>query len=288
MKSVDAQLMSFTEPIITKHLEWMRVRNLRSTSVYNRARTLARFTAWAGGPILYLTEEDLKRWQLERSQQIAPPAMRGEMSNVRQFYRWVVREGLRMDDPTIRLDLPRVPRRLPRPIADADLARAIEAADATHAVILGLACFAGLRACEIARLDWSHIVTTSDSPHLRVEDGKGGHGRIVPLADALTDLLNKLPHRRGHVIRRIDGRAHPYTPNVISHLANTYLHRAGIPETLHQARHRFASATYQACRDIRAVQDLMGHASPTTTSIYAQVAPGVASRAVQDAGKLAA
>lgn len=279
--------MTFTEPIVTRHLDWMRVRNLSRNSIYNRSRTLARFTRWHDAPILYCGEDELKTWQRERSLQIGAPALRGELSGLRQFYRWCVREGLRDDDPTVRLDLPRVPRRLPRPLADADLARAINAADAPVAVILGLACFAGLRACEVARLDWSNIVMTGEA-HLRVEDGKGGRGRLVPLSPVLQALLLSLPHRRGPVIPRADGKAGANRPHAISHRANDYLHECQIAGTLHQARHRFASATYQACRDIRAVQDLLGHASPTTTSIYAQVAPGVAVEAVQRASKLAA
>jgi integrase/recombinase XerC len=274
------------EGVVIRHLDHMRVRNLRPSSVYNRQRVLARLARWADGPILYLSEDDLVRWQAARARQISAAALRMEQSNIGEFYRWCVRDRYRADDPALRLDMPRVARRLPRPIPDRALADALAAAEPYTAAILGLAGFAGLRACEIARLDWSEVGIGDKSPHIRVVNGKGGHGRIVPLSSTLAELLSVLPKRRGPVIRRRDDEPGSCQPHNISARANTYLHSLGIPETLHQGRHRFASATYQACRDIRAVQDLLGHASPTSTSIYAAVASGVAVQAVTLAGAL--
>lgn len=274
------------EGVVGRYLDHLRVRNLRPLTIYNRQRALARLRAWAGGPILYLTESDLERWQTQRASEIQPEPRRTELSHARQFYRWAQRESFRTDDPTLRIDLPRVARRMPRPIADKKLAVAIEQADVVIAAILSLAAFAGLRACEIARLDWSEVGVGDRSPMLRVVEGKGGHSRMLPVSRALLAALLQLPARRGPVITRLDGRPGPNQPHRISMRTNTYLHRVGVPETLHQCRHRFASSTYQACRDIRAVQELMGHASPTTTAIYAAVASGVARAAVEAAGTL--
>ncbi len=275
------------EPAVQRHLEHLRMRNLRDWTVYNRQRALARFSAWADGPILRLAEDDLKRWQLLRSTQLQPEPRRTELSHVRQFYRWALAERLIKTDPSLRIPLPKVARGLPRPIRDSDLLAAIDAADAETKAILGLAAFAGLRAYEIAGLDWSEVGLGDLSPHIRVVDGKGGHGRLVPLSTALAEILRILPYRRGPLIRRLDGRPGPNKAHRISSRANDYLHGIGVPETLHQCRHRFASTTYQSCRDIRAVQDLLGHASPTTTSRYAAVASGVAINAVEAAGALA-
>jgi integrase/recombinase XerC len=274
------------EPIVARYLDHLRMRNLRAQTVYNRERSLYRLREWHGGPILYLSYEELYHWQLDRAKRIQPEARRTELSNVRQFYRWALLERLIADDPTLRLPNPRVTRGLPRPISDADLLTAIEGADAQTRAILGLAAFAGLRACEIARLDWSEVGFGDRTPHIRVVDGKGGHGRIVPISGALTEILREQQQRRGPVIRRLDGCAGPNKPHRVSSLANDYLHEGGIRETLHQLRHRFASSAYQASRDIRAVQDLLGHASPTTTSRYAAVAAGVAIDAVEAAGTL--
>jgi site-specific recombinase XerC len=276
-----------TEPVegvVTRYLDHLVVRNLRPWTVYNRQCALRRLTRWAGSPILHLTESDLRRWQEDRSRQIQPEPRRSEMSHVRQFFRWAVRDGYLTVDPMLRIELPRVARHLPRPIADKHLAHAMANADTATRVILALAAFAGLRACEVAQLDWSEIGLLDDSPHLRVIDGKGGHGRLVPMSHALMAELEELPARRGPVIRRLDGNPGPCKAHRISSRANNYLHSMGVAETLHQCRHRFASVTYQACQDIRAVQDLLGHASPTTTAVYAASASQVAINAVEAAG----
>lgn len=280
--------MSTPEGIVTRYLDHLRVRNLRPWTIYNRRQALHRLSLWAGGPVLYLTEQDLQAWQAQRSKEIQPEPVRTELSNVRQFYRWAQREGFRTDEPTLRLEMPRASRRLPRPIRDAKLIEAMAAADIYTQAILALAAFAGFRACEIAQLDWSEVGIGDRSPQIRIVEGKGGHGRTVPISTALDSTLRQLPHRRGPVVPRLDGLPGPAKPHRISSRANIFLHEMGIEETLHQCRHRFATVAYQACQDIRAVQDLLGHASPTTTAIYAASSSAVAVAAVEAAGTLAA
>lgn len=274
------------EGVVSRHLEHLTVRNLRRWTIYNRQRTLARLTRWAGGPILYLTEQQLKDWQNTRAKEIQSEPLRTETSHVRQFFRWAVLEDYRADDPTLRLPMPRVHRHLPRPISDEQLHEAMEAGDPPMRAILGLAAFAGLRACEISQLDWSEVGLFDSAPHIRIEEGKGGSGRLVPLSTALIAVLKGLPDRRGPVVPRLDGQPGTTAAHRISMRANDHLHEMGITATLHQCRHRFATVTYQACQDIRAVQDLLGHASPTTTAIYAATASAVAVGAVEAAGAL--
>lgn len=280
--------MDTAEGAVLLHVQHLRRRNCRDQTIYNRRCALGRLSRWAEGPILYLSEEQLERWQDARVEQITPAARRSELSHAREFYRWAVRERLLRDDPTMRLEMPRAPRGVPRPMAEADVARAIAGADPRMAALLGLAAFAGLRACEIARLDFSEVDFGSQTPMIRVVDGKGGHGRLVPMAPALVAMLRDLSHSRGPVVRRLDGRPGHSLPHNISARANEYLHAQGITATLHQLRHRFGTATYRACQDIRAVQELMGHASPTTTAGYASASPTVSLAAVIAASHLAA
>jgi len=274
-----------SDAAVTLHLRWLALRGLRPSSQLNRRCALGRLGRWAGGrPLLDLTVDDLLCWQDQRVTQLSPGARRGELSHAREFYRWAMLEGLRGDDPTLRLPMPRAPRRLPRPMSEASFAAALIGADPKVAAILALAGYAGLRCMEIAQLDWSEIDLTSTPPSVRVVNGKGGLGRSVFVSAALADVLGQLPEHRSPVIRRGDGNRGNCAAYRISQLGNRYLHSIGVPETVHQLRHRFATVAYSAERDIRAVQELLGHASPTTTSIYA--APGADARwlAVQTAG----
>jgi integrase len=277
-------------PVITRHLDYLRAAGLATTTITAREGVLRRLAAHLGDvPLLYATHDDLVAWQASRTRGAGNATRHAELCHARQFYRWAVAERLIAADPTARLALPRIPRRMPRPMRDVTLADAIGRAGPVDAAILGLAAFAGLRAIEIARLDWAEIDTDPERPTVHVACGKGGHARTVPLSPALAVLLARLPGaRRGPVIPRADRAAGHNTANAISLRASRYLHSLGVAETLHQARHRFATATYQACRDIRAVQDLMGHASPSTTAAYAKPAAGVARDAVERAGTFAA
>lgn len=251
----------------------------------NRMYVLGRLQRWtqsrAAGPasLVTLGFEDLMEWQQERSSQISPASRRTELSAVREFYRWAMDEELRGDDPSVRIPMPRAPRRMPRPMPESKFELALREANGRTAAILALAGYAGLRAMEIAQLDWSEIDLSEDPPMIRVVDGKGGVGRAVPIGQALVRVLRALPGRRGPVIPRADGHGHNEAARV-SQIANEHLHHYGVTETLHQLRHRFATAAYRADNDLRAVQDLLGHASPTTTSAYAATSRGATVRAV--------
>lgn len=285
------------EPAVRKYLDHMETRKLRHWTIYGRERVLARLSLWAESPVLKLTEQQLKDYVAMKAKTINPEPLRTEISHFRQFYRWALREGLIKVDPTLRIDLPRVSRGLPRPISEKDLAFAFAStSDAKTRVIMALAAFAGLRAAEIAGLDWREVTLDGEYPNIRVENGKGGHVRVVPLSDVLIEYLREIPQRKGPVIsaaveRPMGPRAYRrgsagHYANHVGKRANEHLHGVGIEATLHQLRHRFATVTYQACQDIRAVQDLMGHASPVTTARYAAGSVTVGRDAVQAAGKI--
>jgi integrase/recombinase XerC len=277
--------MGQPEGVVLRHLEHLRtVRNLRPQTVYDRQLVLGRFREWAGEPILYLSAERCMQWQRERAAEVSATTLSMETSGVREFYKWTVWEGYRTDDPTLRLRSPRVRQRRPRPIADAQLALALRQADPEKLAILALAGFAGFRAGEIAQLEWSEVDFAGRL--LTILDGKGGKYRTVPMASVLAGILAALGRQHGPVIRRLDGRGGSTLAHSISHRANDYLHSLGITATLHQLRHRFGTAMYAACRDIRAVQEAMGHSSPVTTAGYVAVADGVTADAVEAASHL--
>jgi site-specific recombinase XerD len=263
---------------VNEHLRWLTARRCSGVTVYNRRCALQRLARWSEADPLDLEHDTLYRWQCERAGEICPASQRTEMVAIRQFYLWAVREQLLDRDPTARLLLPRAPRGVPRPAADVAVRQALAAADEPMGAIIGLARLAGLRACEIARLDWSEV------GEVITVDGKGGHTRQQPVSEQLAGILDCLGRRRGPVIARLDGSPGHCLPHTISQRAGAHLQPWGI--TLHQLRHAYITAAYRAGRDLRAAQHLAGHASPTTTAGYAAAATAEVERAALAAGQL--
>lgn len=253
-------------------------RNLRPGTIKQKRYALGRLARHtAPADLLELGHDHLVAY-LDRLDK--PETRATEMSHLRSFYRWAAIEGLIDHDPTMRLVRPRVPRRLPRPIPDRDLSMAVELAPDRILPWLLLAAYAGLRACEIARLRAEDVMWANEPPLLVVDQGKGGHTRAVPLSPVLEPELRRLP-LRGWLFPRRDGAPGPTPAHVVSQLSNRHLHGLGITHTLHTLRHWFATKTLRVNGgNLRESQDLMGHQSPVSTAIYTWVNPEAAAATV--------
>lgn len=207
-----------------------------------------------------VTIRDLRE-HLER-RDWSPSTVKTFRSTMREFYRWAIDNDLTDRNPADRLPRVRVPQGRPRPADDDTLADALARADDRTRLMLRLAAHAGLRCREIAVVH-SDDVTSDLIGWTLLVHGKGGRFRRVPIPDDLADDL-----------ARLDGYAFP--GQIDGHLSAQHvsklLSRALDGATAHQLRHRFATRAYQlGGRDLRAVQELLGHASPATTQVYTGV-----------------
>lgn len=191
-----------------------------------------------------------------------------------QFYEWAKRHGHTQSAPTDTIDRPKTRPLLPRPISDGDLVMALEAAPPLMYEWLVVASYAGLRVSELAGLTVDNVLERERA--LRVL-GKGSKERIVPMHPKVEAVMLHLP-TRGHVWRRPTG--HPWTGAMISRNGSAFYESLGIAATLHMNRHWFGTKTYAACKDLRVVQELMGHADISTTAGYAAFSKAEARRAV--------
>jgi|SRR5581483_1746456 len=260
------------DPALTEHLEWLRLRRLAPATISRRRRVLGWVGKRLGRPLLQASAADLESWRA--ALRVAPEAAKIYISDVRQFYRWAHARGLLPLDPAALIPSPRCGRRLPRPIGEASLMAAVTSAPPRIRPWLVLAGWAGLRACEIAWLRREHVLDTARHPVIVIaaDATKGLYEHVIPMCTFVRAELGPLLPRRGWVFTRADGVPGPNSPNRVSRLANTYLHDLGIGETLHQLRHRFGTETYRVSRDLRRVQELMGHRTPIATAGYAAVA----------------
>lgn len=261
-----------TAKIVQRHLDWVRLLGRSQKTLDLRYGTLVRLDRFLGnGDILRVDGDDLEAF-LAMPSKIAS-TRRVEVSHLRQFYRWTTAKGITKRDPSILLPVPRVPRRLPRPLPIPDAATAIALAPPDVALILGLACMAGLRADEISRLRGTDVLWDHDPPLLHVR-GKGDKDRRVPVPPQLAEMLADAP-RSGWLVRYQDPRrALEQFPAVnVSGRANQYLYSLGMT-SLHKLRHTAGTWFYQASgHDLLLTQRFLGHASPISTQVYVAIAP---------------
>ena len=266
------------------YLAHLQRRNLSPNSINAYRSILTRWIAWCGSrdEVETATSESVNAWL--DSHRLAPRARYTYVSAVHGFYAWCVMTERLPRDPTITVERPKLPKTLPRPISTDDLATAIDlAADARMRLWLCLAAYEGMRCCEIAGVQIDDLLTGRTPPLIIVARGKGAKQRAVPLHPVTLDALRAFRGpRAGYLFLRRDrpGRADPVTAATVSDTINRYLRDMGIPATSHQLRHWFGTETYDVSRDLRLVQELMGHASPQTTAGYVQYAQHEAAEVV--------
>lgn len=188
-----------------------------------------------------------------------PQARKSTLATLRSFYSWATVRDLVPADPTRFSRSISVPAGVPKPCPESVLGRALARADDQTRLMLYLGAYAGLRRNEIATLHARHV--TDDG---LVITGKGGKTRRVPIHPLLATRLD------------LEGWAFPSPINKGRHVSPDYVASRveaalGDGWTTHSLRHRFATQAYRATRDIRAVQQLLGHSSPTTTARYVLV-----------------
>lgn len=215
---------------------------------------------------------------------LAPSSLARKCSTLRQFYGFLIDEGLRSDDPSPALPKPRTRRPLPRLLGhgevDALFARiedeaASERPDAVRMLaLLELLYGSGLRASELVSLPLAAV--PRDAPLLTVT-GKGGQQRMVPVSNRARQALS-----RWLAVRPEGSKLLFPSRGVQGHLTRVRLFqllrdlaaRAGIdPKKVspHVLRHAFATHLLEGGADLRVLQTLLGHADIATTQIYTHV-----------------
>lgn len=234
------------------------------------------------GPLDRAGRDDLARLG-QAWARLAPSSVARKASALRQFYGFLVDEGVRADDPSPALPRPATRRPLPKILSHGEVAalfaRAEDeaAADDPRAVrllaLLELLYGSGLRATELVSLPLAAV--PRDAPFLTVT-GKGGQARMVPVSGRAKAALSRWTGVRA------DGSKHLFPSRGGKHLTRVRLFqllkelaaRAGLaPEKIspHVLRHAFATHLLEGGADLRVLQTLLGHADIATTQIYTHV-----------------
>lgn len=255
--------------LIEQHLNALRARKF-STNTINRRRWLLHAVAEYIHPTtLYeATFEELLAWHTSISH-LSAGSVAGYLAHIRTFYGWLVRPMRYLDvSPAADLALPSVKPTRPRPIPEDDFRRAVlGTVDDLMRTWLLLMRYAGLRCCEVAWMGRDWVVEDGD-PRL-VVNGKGAKQRVVFVDGELVDLLRPWMRTQGRLFLREDGR--PVTPAIVSSRTSKHLHGLGLAYTAHQVRHLSATDALNRTKNIRLVQEFLGHASLESTQVYTLV-----------------
>jgi integrase/recombinase XerD len=224
------------------------------------------------------------------------------LSALRQFYRFLVSEARRADDPTAAIDSPKQGRALPKVLSEDEVGRLIETAqrrggpDGIRLVALLEILYAtGLRVSELVGLP---LTAFSRDGRYLVVMGKGGKERMVPLSDTARKAMEAyLPVRAAFLVRGREAKQKDYLfPSRISEeghltrqrfaqlLKELAIHARIDPAMVspHVLRHAFATHLLDHGADLRAVQKMLGHADIATTQIYTHVVSGRLKRIVTE------
>ena len=237
------------------------------------------------------------------TRRLAPRTLARRLSAIRQFFRFLLTDAIRGDDPSSGLDAPRLGRPLPKMLSEAEVTRLIEAAEAWPGdegirlrAILELLYATGLRISELTTLP---LAAAQRDPRFMLVRGKGGKERMVPLSapsrQALTAYLACRPHflPEGCVSRFLfpsRGRDGFLTRQRCGQLLKELALAANLdPARLspHVLRHAFATHLLDHGADLRSVQQMLGHADIATTQIYTHVQSDRLRRLVETAHPLA-
>lgn len=210
---------------------------------------------------LHADREDIENWARSRSE-MSISTRNSELSIVRTFYKWCAKWEHREDDPTARIEVPKIPKGLPHPISRAELHRLLTAAGDEDRRAVCLGAYGGLRVSEAASLMWADIDTEFN--RIRIK-GKGGKERLIGLSPLLMDEI--APEVVGGNV--VTGTTKVYSAGTLQRRLNRAIHDAGIDNTFHALRHRYATVALATTGNVLAVSRALGHSSPATTAIYA-------------------
>ncbi len=213
---------------------------------------------------------------------LAPSSVARKSSALRQFYGFLVDEGLRNDDPSTALPRPATRRPLPKILGHAQIealfARAEQEAlgerpaGVRMLALLEMLYGSGLRATELVSLPLAAV--PRDAPLLTVT-GKGGQARMVPVSGAASAALSRWIAVRPEGKHLFPSRGGKHLTRVrLFQLLKDLAVRAGLPPekvSPHVLRHAFATHLLEGGADLRVLQTLLGHADIATTQIYTHV-----------------
>jgi integrase/recombinase XerD len=249
---------------------------------------LSQFTDWLekrGSELIAVTRSDLEGYLAYKNPHSKPRSIGRLIASLRRFYRYLLRENLVSEDPTLQLDSPKLPRSLPKSLTEEEVVALLNQPDENEMLglrdraMLEMLYATGLRVSELVNIK---VAEVSLSEGVVRATGKGSKTRLVPLGEESLDWITRyLKEARPQILDGqvsdsmfVTQRGGAMTRQAFWYLIKRHAKLAGIQKHLspHVLRHAFATHLLNHGADLRVVQMLLGHADISTTQIYTHVA----------------
>jgi integrase/recombinase XerC len=265
------------------YLAWLRnEKQYSALTVENYARDLGRlFELSAGTPLADLKIHQIRRFIAQlHGKGLGGRSLARMLSAWRGFFTYLMRDHGLADNPCIGLRAPKSPKALPQALSPDEAARMVDLPGDTTEAIRDKAMFelfysSGLRLAELVSLDCNAMQDDLRSGEVRVT-GKGSKTRIVPLGTFAIAALQAWLTVRDQFAKPdesalfVGQRGQRISPRVVQLRMKQWGVKQGITSNVHPhlLRHSFATHVLQSSGDLRAVQEMLGHASISTTQVY--------------------
>lgn len=246
---------------------------------------LVRFVESEGKDIRKITYDDLQQFVAQlHDVGIHARSQARIISGIKSFYKYLLLDGYIESDPTELLELPKIGMKLPEVLSVQEIDRMLDSIDLStpegqrNRAMLEVLYSCGLRVSELVGLRISDVYP--EEGFIRVE-GKGSKQRLVPISQtALREIKNYLYYRGMMVVKKgaedilfLNRRGAPLTRVMVFYIIKQHAELAGIHKTVspHTFRHSFATHLLEGGANLRAIQEMLGHESITTTEIYTHI-----------------
>lgn len=284
--------------LIARHLEWLAVTNYSATTVTVRTFYLAVFRRWCEERGITrpaeVTKPVLERYQRwlhhVRKRDGRPLSFQGQYTKlvaVRGLFRWLAKQNLILYNPASDLELPRLPKRLPKHILSAAEAEAVlnkvdlsDPLGLRDRAMLETFYSTGMRKAELENLHLFDV--DAERGMVTIRQGKGQKDRVIPIGERAVAWIEKylaevrpslvVPPDEGFLFLSSTGRHLP-SDSRLSIRVREYIEAAGIGKSggCHLFRHTMATLMLENGADIRFIQQMLGHSALSTTEIYTRV-----------------
>ncbi|MGC8955322.1 MAG: site-specific tyrosine recombinase/integron integrase [Fervidobacterium sp.] len=260
----------------------IHVRRSSENTVKAYIKDIRRFFEYIQKPVKDITRSDVEAFikALSKGQitggMVTETTVSRYISSLRTFFDYLQLIGVLVENPMERVRHPRLRKKIPNFLTIDEVKAIIEAfneeKELKYKTIILLLYFCGLRVSELCNLKVEDV--SFYPPYVKVVMGKGNKDRLVPISDSVVPFLERYVQKYKPKIYFIESRGKAIHPATVFRIVKRAAKRAGITKKIHPhtLRHSFATHLIMNNVNVKIVQELLGHANLSTTSIYLHVA----------------